>query len=139
MATNFCEKCRAEHPGRECDYDPATGTCAETNASEFSDEPIGTEPMSKIGARKFYDALPTEKKNPAIDLLSKDLDSTGERQLLRDMMSDGPDWYVGQHFFGGMAVRNRLRAKGFGEKYWPIWNLDDIYVFLLEDAIKKEG
>lgn len=28
--TNFCEKCRAEHPGRECDYDPKTGLCAET-------------------------------------------------------------------------------------------------------------
>lgn len=30
MATKFCEQCRREHPGRECDYNPATGECAET-------------------------------------------------------------------------------------------------------------
>jgi hypothetical protein len=106
---------------------------------EFSDEPVGDHPMSKIGARKFYDALSVEKKNPAIDLLSKDIESTGERQTLRDMMAEGPDWYVMQHFHGGMAVRNRLRSKGFGEDYWPIWNLDDIYIFLLEDAIRKDN
>jgi hypothetical protein len=29
MATKFCEKCKLEHPGRECDYDPKTGLCAE--------------------------------------------------------------------------------------------------------------
>ncbi len=106
---------------------------------EFSDEPIGMAPMSKVGARRFYDQLPAEKKNPAIDLLSKDIESTDERPLLREMVNDGPDWYVMQHFHGGMAVRNRLRAKGFGEDYWPIWNLDDIYIFLLEDAIRKEN
>ena len=30
MATQFCERCKATHPGRECDYDPKTGECAET-------------------------------------------------------------------------------------------------------------
>jgi len=31
MATKLCQQCRAQHPGRECDYDPATGQCAETS------------------------------------------------------------------------------------------------------------
>jgi hypothetical protein len=29
MATEFCQKCKQSHPGRECDYDE-NGHCAET-------------------------------------------------------------------------------------------------------------
>ena len=29
MATEFCQKCKQAHPGRECDYDDQ-GECAET-------------------------------------------------------------------------------------------------------------
>lgn len=28
--TKFCDQCRREHPGKECDYDPKTGKCSET-------------------------------------------------------------------------------------------------------------
>lgn len=106
--------------------------------SEFSDEPIGTGPMSKIGALKFYTQLPKEKKEPAITLLSKKI-SAQDRAYMKKLRAANPsDWYVSQHFWGGMAIRNFLRQNGFGEKYWPIWNLDDIYVFLLEDALDKE-
>ena len=34
MATNFCEKCKAEHPGRTCDF--SEGECAETNAGNIT-------------------------------------------------------------------------------------------------------
>jgi hypothetical protein len=41
MATNFCQKCKREHPGRECDYDDA-GECAETEEApqeaDFDDD-----------------------------------------------------------------------------------------------------
>jgi hypothetical protein len=106
--------------------------------SKFSDEPIGTAPMSEIGSRKFYDALPAEKKLPAIILLSKKLNDVNRAYMKKLKAASPDDWYVGQHFGGGMFVRNYLRRNGFGEAYWPIWNLDDIYVFLLEDAIDKE-
>jgi hypothetical protein len=102
-------------------------------------EPIGMAPMSKVGARKFYDALAAEKKDPAIVLLSSKI-RPNDRVKMRQLMSVDPNhWYLDQHFGGGMFVRNLLRQHGFGEKYWPIWNLDDIYVFLLEDAISKES
>jgi hypothetical protein len=29
MATEFCQKCKQAHPGRDCDYDDK-GECAET-------------------------------------------------------------------------------------------------------------
>jgi len=111
----------------------------QTELIEFSDKPIGISPMSKIGARKFYDALPEEKRLPAIILLSKKI-SSQDRVYMKKLRDKNPDsWYISQHFFGGMAIRNYLREYGFGEKYWPIWNLDDIYVFLLEDALDREG
>lgn len=38
------------------------------------------------------------------------------------------------HFTWGMAVRNLLRDKGYGEKYFDVDNLDDYYVELIEKA-----
>lgn len=41
MATEFCQKCKQTHPGRECDFDDK-GDCAETvdvsDASKASDQ-----------------------------------------------------------------------------------------------------
>ena len=31
MATKLCDRCRREHPDRQCDYDPETGRCSEVN------------------------------------------------------------------------------------------------------------
>lgn len=42
---------------------------------------------------------------------------------------------LGMHFGFGMAVRNLLRKEGFGEDYFGIENLDDVYVPLLEMAV----
>jgi hypothetical protein len=37
MATEFCQKCKQAHPGRDCDYDEK-GDCAEiVNADEVAD------------------------------------------------------------------------------------------------------
>lgn len=46
------------------------------------------------------------------------------------------DWTVGYHFGWGMAVRNLLREKGFGEDYFKVHNLDDIYAPLVEEALQ---
>ncbi len=95
--------------------------------------------MSKVGARKFYNELPVEKKNPAIEMLRNEI-PVDDQDKMRSLAKENPtSWCVPYHFEGGMAVRNLLRTNGFNEDYWPIWNLDDIYVFLLEDAITKES
>jgi hypothetical protein len=36
----------------------------------------------------------------------------------------------------GMSVRNLLRQKGFSEEHFGIDNLDDIYISLVEEALK---
>jgi hypothetical protein len=67
------------------------------------------------------------------DLLAHD----GEIDKLRDLAtaSKTGDWFAAYHFHGGMWIRNKLRAAGFGEKELGIENLDDYYVGLIEIAL----
>jgi hypothetical protein len=61
MATEFCQKCKKAHPGRDCDYDDA-GECAETGDANTAAKPpgeaSGVEESSSLGT----DA-PTEATN----------------------------------------------------------------------------
>ena len=43
MATQFCQKCKQAHPGRDCDYDDR-GECAET--ADVDDKPKPSEERS---------------------------------------------------------------------------------------------
>jgi hypothetical protein len=40
MATEFCQKCKKAHPGRDCDYDDK-GECAETRDADETAKPLG--------------------------------------------------------------------------------------------------
>ena len=40
MATQFCQKCKKSHPGRDCDYDDK-GECAETHDADEASKPLG--------------------------------------------------------------------------------------------------
>jgi len=39
MATEFCQKCKKAHPGRDCDYDD-TGECTETRDTNAAATPL---------------------------------------------------------------------------------------------------
>jgi hypothetical protein len=54
---------------------------------------------------------------------------------IRDAMPT-EDWPAGYHTFWGMGVRNALRSAGFGEREFAIGNLDNIYVQLVEEAVR---
>ncbi len=43
------------------------------------------------------------------------------------------------HFQFATVVRNELRCAGFGEKELGIQNLDDVYLFLVEEALKAQS
>jgi hypothetical protein len=86
-------------------------------------------------AARIYSAYTQEKKDPVILMLRTELSPILDD--IRFKISGNPEgWYVPYHFGWGMAVRNLLREKGYGEEYWPIWNIDDIYVQLVEDACR---
>jgi hypothetical protein len=42
------------------------------------------------------------------------------------------------HFQFATVVRNELRCSGFGEKELGVQNLDDVYLFIVEEAMKSE-
>jgi hypothetical protein len=57
---------------------------------------------------------------------------------IREAIKSDPDgWNIPYHSFWGMGVRNFFRQEGFGEKYFGIDNMDCIYKFLIEDAVKE--
>jgi hypothetical protein len=81
----------------------------------------------------FY---PPEKIAPAVEALRDELPDDAKREI-RAAIAQSPDaWATPFHHGFGTAIRNFLRTAGFGETYWPIWNLDDIYVMLVEAAVK---
>ena len=41
------------------------------------------------------------------------------------------------HFQFATAVRNELRCSGFGERELGVQNLDDVYLFIVEEAMKE--
>jgi len=70
MATQLCEKCKQEHPGRVCDYDEK-GECAETRAAAQvrSAHQLLTAVHQKIGQHPEIGAAIT-KLEMALNLLA---------------------------------------------------------------------
>ena len=86
----------------------------------------------------MYKDLTPEVKAPALAMLVVELEPT-LLDIQKAYAEDPEGWSVPYHFFWGMGVRNLLREKGFGEEYFHIHNLDDIYVALVEEALKLGG
>jgi hypothetical protein len=78
-----------------------------------------------------------DRKAPAVEMLRNELADSVKDEIRAAIAADPSHWAAPYHFFWGMGIRNLLREKGFGEDYWPIWNLDDIYVMLVEDAVRQ--
>ena len=88
--------------------------------------------------QQMYADLTPEVKAPALAMLAEEL-KPAVPEIQKAYAADPEGWYVGYHFGWGMAVRNLLREKGFGEEYFGVHNLDDIYVALVEEALKLGG
>lgn len=55
-------------------------------------------------------------------------------RVRRQWRDDPRGWWAPHHFRGGMALRNRLRDAGYGERELGVTNLDNVYVQLIEEA-----
>jgi hypothetical protein len=92
-------------------------------------------PQTLAECKQLYAELPSELKAPALVMLADELASV--RDEILNMYNFHPEnWWAPHHFTWGMAVRNLLRQKGFGEEYFGIDNMDDIYISLVEEALK---
>jgi hypothetical protein len=94
-----------------------------------------TVTMTPVERREAYAAIPSEIKAPALSLLAGLLEPVAA-EIRTDFAADSENWWKHGHFHFGLAVRNQLRTKGFDADYFGVSNLDDIYVFLVEEALK---
>jgi hypothetical protein len=85
--------------------------------------------------RDAYDAIPTEIKSPVLAVLAEIL-QPAEADIRITFEKQPENWWIGPYFAWGSVFRNLLRKLGYDEQYFNISNLDDIYVFLVEDALK---
>lgn len=85
-----------------------------------------------------YDAIKPEKKQKAILFLQNYLDKKVTRQIRNAIANDPKLWFTPYHFHWGMSIRNVLRQNDLGEKFLEVGNLDDVYVELVEDAVKED-
>jgi hypothetical protein len=62
-----------------------------------------------------------------------------DKELIRAAIAKDPyTWWSLYHHGWGTAIRNLLRNHGFGEKETGIENLDDVYIQLVELAVKEQ-
>jgi hypothetical protein len=81
--------------------------------------------------------LEPEIRAAAVRFLRKKF-GKGMRQLLRKAIEENPQhWWVSRHRGWGTRVRNELRSAGHGEEDLGIENLDDVYIGLIEEAVKE--
>jgi len=85
--------------------------------------------------RSLYDAIATEIKAPALAALAEVLQPVAA-DIRLSYGKEPETWCHGPQFAWGVPIRNLLRKQGYDEKYFGVPNLDDIYVFLVEDALK---
>lgn len=78
-----------------------------------------------------------EVRQRAVEFLHKDFGGAVRAQIRYDIKCYPQNWWVSKHFTWGMAVRNHLRTHGFGEKEMDVENLDDYYISIVEDAVRK--
>ena len=91
--------------------------------------------VDSYDCKRIYAGVSDDLKPPALAMLHTELNSV--LPAIKNAYRANPkEWAVDYHFGWGMAVRNLLREKGFGEDYFKIHNLDDIYVQLVEEALE---
>ena len=83
-----------------------------------------------------YAEIPAEKKAPALALL-RDVTSL----VIADARLHGTpinaEWWK-KHKLIGIALQNLLRSRGYGEEYFGVTALNEIYISLVEEATKPE-
>ncbi len=85
--------------------------------------------------KELYQSLKESKKLSALSFLAI---YVTDKKIIKAVIERDPTyWWTLYHFHWGMAVRNALREVDYGEEYFGIGNLDDIYIELVEDMINE--
>ena len=79
----------------------------------------------------------SEKWSQAVTHLRAWLTPNVQQQIRELVNIKSTDWPAGYHSFWGMGVRNELRQAGYGEQEFGVMNLDNIYIELIEEAVRR--
>ena len=61
-----------------------------------------------------------------------------DKAMIREAIEKNPKtWWASYHLHWGMSIRNALRVAEFGERETGIENLDNVYIGLVEEAVKE--
>ena len=83
-------------------------------------------------------SLDPELRGKMVAALRSLFHGTTTTKQIRELISSDPlGWAPPLHYYWGMAVRNALRDLGYTEAAIGIENLDDIWVGLVELAVKE--
>jgi hypothetical protein len=85
----------------------------------------------------MYSEIPQEQKDAAIKAFRESQYAKSFPEIREAIAKEPGEWNVPYHLGWGMGVRNFFRRQGFGEEYFGVCNLDCIYVFLIEDAVRE--
>lgn len=79
--------------------------------------------------------IPTSEKKKAVQYLIDNIPAEILEKVAKDMRKNGSNWWIVHHHGFGMGVRNLLRE---GEFEWGPIELDEVWVELVEKAVKKK-
>jgi len=100
----------------------------------FGEDLMIPQAESDAEASAIYLSLEMNKVAPVLVMLADELKASSV-DIVKAAENDPNSWWAPYHLYWGMQVRNLLRDKGYGEDYFGIANLDDIYIELVEDAL----
>ena len=80
-------------------------------------------------------SIPLSEKKKAIQYLIDKIPAETLEEVAKSIREDGSDWETLHHFDFGMDVRNLLRE---GEFNWGPIDLDEVWIGLVEKAVKKK-
>lgn len=101
---------------------------------------MSAESLLERALREEREDLEIARRSPlwpsAVAFLAGHFTAAVALQIRQVVESKSPDWPAAYHSFWGMGVRNALRNAGFGERELGVRNLDNVYVELVEEAVR---
>ena len=82
-----------------------------------------------------YARVTPEIKAPVLTLLTELLEPMAA-QIRSDFAANPENWWKRGYFHFGLAIRNQLLRRGYDANYFGVGNLDDIYIFLVKEALE---
>lgn len=101
---------------------------------EMKITPLDVEKMLEE-AKKLWESFPISKKAPVFEMVNRELSDKVKNDIRGAIEKNPKEWWTQYHFGWGMGFRNLLREKKFGEEYWGVDNIDDIYVHIIEESL----